>query len=82
MARRAKQNYYNYTLRDSRRVVKHGITNNPYRRTVEMENQKRRFTSLIINPVAVSEGTARKREAERIKTFQRSHKGRKPRYNK
>lgn len=82
LARRAKQNYYNYTLRDGRRVVKHGVTNNPYRRTVEMENQKLRLTSVIIDPVAVSERTARKREIERIKAYQRSHRRRKPRYNK
>lgn len=80
--KRAKQNNYNYTLRDGRFVVKHGITNSPYRRMIEMENTGLNFTSMVIDQVAVSEKTARKREKERIETYQRSHRRRKPRYNK
>ena len=80
--RRAKQDHHNYTLRDGRFVVKHGITTSPYRRVVEMENKGLNFTSMVIDPVVVSEKTARKREKDRVKTHQRSHRGRKPRYNK
>lgn len=80
--RRAKQNYHNYTLRDGRFVVKHGITDDSERRLEEMENEGLRFTSMIVDPRAVSEETARKREEERIATYQKNHKGKKPRYNK
>ena len=80
--RRAKQDHWNYTLRDRRLVVKHGITTNPSQREAQMENRALRFTSMIIDPVAVSEKTARRREKWRIKAYQRSHRGRKPRYNK
>lgn len=80
--KRAKQTHSNYTLRNGRFVVKHGITTNPYRRAVEMENKGLQYTSMIIDPVAVSEKTARKREKERIEAHQRSHKGKKPKYNK
>ena len=80
--RRATQDHWNYTLRDGRFIVKHGITTNPYGRAVQMENKGLRFTSMIIDPVAVSEKTARKREKWRIRAHQRSHRGRKPRYNK
>lgn len=62
--------------------MKHGITNNPDRRAIEMENQGLRFTSMTVDPVSVSKETALKREKERIESYQRSHKGRKPRYNK
>lgn len=80
--KRARQTHWNYTLRDGRNVVKHGITTRPYTRAVEMENKGLKFTSMTIDSVAVSEETAREREAERIEAHQRSHGGRKPRYNK
>lgn len=80
MARRAKQDHYNYTLRDGRFIVKYGITTDPAERLTQMK--RKRFTSMTVDPVAVSEKTARKREKKRIKAYQRSHKGRKPRYNK
>lgn len=79
--KRAKQDHHNYVLRDSRIIVKHGVTTDLNRRLVEMENEGLRFTSVIIDPVAVSKETALKRERRRIKTYQRSHKGKKPRYN-
>lgn len=80
--KRAKQDHHNYVLRDGRFVVKHGITTDPDERKVQMENERLRFTSMTIDPVAVSEETARKREKERVKAHQKSHKGKKPRYNK
>lgn len=78
--RRARQDHWNYTLRDGRTVVKHGITSDPCQRHAQMK--KLRFSSMCIDPVAVSKETAFKREKCRIKTHQRSHRGRKPRYNK
>lgn len=80
--KRVKQDHYNYKLRDGRIIVKHGTTTSPERRQVEMENKGLRFTSMTIDPVAVSKKTALEREKKRIKTHQRSHKGKKPRYNK
>ena len=80
--KRAKRNYRNYTLRDGRKTVKHGITNDPDRRLQEIENEGLKFTSMILDPVSVSEQTARQREQERVESHQRSHKGKKPKYNK
>ena len=80
--KRAKQDHHNYVLRDGRFVVKHGITTDPNQRVVQMENEGKQFTSMIIDPVAVSEETARKREEERVEAYQKNHKGKKPRYNK
>jgi len=82
MARRTKQDHWNYTLRDGRLIVKHGITTDPCERFTQMENKGLRFTSMCLDPVAVSQKTALKREKKRIKVHQRSHRGRKPRYNK
>lgn len=80
--RRAKQTHWNYTLRNGRNVVKHGITTRPYQREVQMDNKGLKFSSMIIDSVVVSETTAREREKERVEAHQRSHRGRKPRYNK
>ena len=80
--KRAKQDHYNYVLRDGMFVVKHGITTQPNERMVQMENKGLRFKSMCLDTMAVSEETARKREKERVKTYQKSHKGKKPRYNK
>jgi len=79
--KRTKQNYHNYTLRKGRLVVKHGITDDPERRLDEMKNEGLQFTSMTLDTIAVSEETARKREEERIKAYQKSH-GKKPKYNK
>lgn len=80
--KRVKQDHYNYVLRDGRIIVKYGMTSGPNRRLVEMENKGLRFTSMTTDPVAVSKKTAREREKKRIKMYQRSHEGGKPRYNK
>jgi len=40
MARRTKQDHWNYTLRDGRLVVKHGITTDPCERFTQMENMR------------------------------------------
>jgi len=82
MARRAKQDHWNYTLRDGRSVVKHGITADPCERYIQMKNKGLRFTSMCLDPVAVSKNTALRREKWRVKAHQGSHRGRKPRYNK
>ena len=80
--KRVKQDHWNYTLRDGRRVVKHGITTNPEEREIQMENAGLKFTSMTKDQIAVSKETALKREKERVEAYQRSHKARKPRYNK
>ena len=82
MKRRTKQNYHGYTLRDGRFIVKYGITNNPRRREIEMENKGLKFSSITLDPMAISKKTALKREKEKVETYKRSHKGRKPKYNK
>lgn len=81
--KRAKQNCHNYTLRDGRIVVKHGTTcRRPTVRKEEMKSSGLRFSTMIRDSIAVSKKTALKREKERIRAYQKSHKGRNPRYNK
>ena len=80
--KRASRDTWNYTLRKDRKVVKHGITNDPVRREQELRTEGLKFTSMMLDSTAVSEATARERELERVEAYQRSHKGKKPKYNK
>lgn len=81
MTRRNKRTTYNYTLRKSKTVVYKGITKNPTRRTSEHKRSGKRFTSITTGP-KVTRSTARRRESSGIKSYERSHGGKKPRYNK
>ena len=78
--RRTKQDTVNYTLRQGRKVVYKGITNNPKRRKAELRREGKKFTSMTTSR-RVSRTTARKREKAGIKKC-KSKTGKKPRYNK
>jgi len=80
--KRVKRDHWNYTVRENRTVVKHGITSDPCQRFTQMKKEGLKFTSMCTDPVAISKETALKRERERINAYQKSHRGRKPRYNK
>jgi hypothetical protein len=73
---------YNYTLRDGRKVVYHGISNDPDRRFIEHDNSRKRFTSMIVDSHPCSHDTALYRERERIEIHQHNHHGKRPRYNR
>jgi len=80
--KRVKRDCRNYTLRNGRKVVKYGIScRPPKQRETEMKVGGLDFTSMTVG-IALSEKTARKREKENIKGYQRGHRGRKPKYNK
>lgn len=81
MGRKAKRNVVNYTLRQGRKTVYKGITNNPARRRAEHKRSGKRFTRMTTG-VKISMKTARKRETVGITSYKRSHRGRRPRYNK
>jgi len=81
MSRRARRDTVNYLLRQGRKVVYKGITNNPERRAVEHKRSGKKFTS-VTTSVKVSRETARKREKSGIKSYEKNHSGKKPRYNK
>jgi predicted GIY-YIG superfamily endonuclease len=79
-SRRAERDTYNYTLRDGRKVVYHGITNDPDRRLREQENSGKRFTSMCLG-TKVTRSTAEAREQRRLTNY-RYKNGKNPRYNK
>jgi predicted GIY-YIG superfamily endonuclease len=78
--RRIKRDTYNYTLRDGRKVVYYGVTNDPDRRLRQHVNSGKRFTSMCLG-IKVTKNTAEAREQRRITNYR--YKNRKnPRYNK
>ena len=78
--KRARRDTYNYTLRDGRKVVQFGITNNPERRIDEHERDGKRFTSVTID-FPCSRETALELERQAIETY-KQNQGKRPRYNK
>jgi predicted GIY-YIG superfamily endonuclease len=78
----AKRNTYLYTIRERRKIVQYGITDNPDRRAIEHNGSRKRFTSIIVDPYPRTRESAKNEETRRIQTYQKTHKGRKPRYNK
>lgn len=78
--KRAKRNTYPYVLKDERKIVYIGITNDTERREQEHKAEGKKFTSMIPD-FPCSEKTAHKHEQEKIERYKRSHKGKKPKYN-
>jgi predicted GIY-YIG superfamily endonuclease len=73
---------HRYVLRDGRKVVQYGISNDPEARAYEHSGDRKRFTSVTVVGPPVTRESALDWETDRIETYQRSHSGRKPRYNK
>lgn len=73
---------YRYVLRDGRDVVQYGISDHPEVRAYEHELDGKRFTGMSIVGPAVTRESAQEWERDTIEAYQRSHGGRKPRYNK
>jgi predicted GIY-YIG superfamily endonuclease len=78
--KRAKRNTYPYVLKDRKKVVYIGITKNPERREQEHREEGKKFSSMNLD-FPCSEKTALEREQEKIESYKRSHKGKKPKYN-
>ena len=70
-----------YALREKRRIVGYGITDDLERRDAEHRAERTRFNSM--NPVgpALTRESAEQREAQLIEGYKKTH-GRHPRYNK
>ena len=76
--KRAKRDTYLYELKDGRKTVYIGITDDPKRREQEHRDEGKKFTKTNVN-FPCSKDTAIEREQERIEQYKRSHRGKKPR---
>lgn len=73
---------YRYVLRDGRLIVQYGISDHPEVRAYNHELDGKRFTGLTVIDPAVTRESAQDWERDMIEAYQRSHGGKKPRYNK
>lgn len=76
------RNTHRYILRDGREIVQFGITNGPLDRAEQHARDGKRFTTMSVVSPAVTRDSALDWERERIESYQHSHGGKKPRYNK
>ena len=70
-----------YALREKRRIVGYGITDDLERRETEHRADGKRFNSMKPVGPARTRESAEDREAQLIEGFEKTH-GRRPRYNK
>lgn len=73
---------HRYILRDGRTIVQFGITNGAIDRAMEHLRKGKRFSTMTIVGPAVKRDTALDWEREHIETYQQTHGGKRPRYNK
>lgn len=78
-----KRDTINYVMKDGRKIVQHGITNQDLcERTRQHEADGKKFTHLCKVGKVKSRESALKAEDKYIKDYQRQHGGRPPKYNK
>ncbi len=73
---------HRYVLRDGHQIVQFGITNGAVDRAQEHLRDRKRFTTMTVVGPAVTRDTALDWERGRIETYQQTHAGKRPRYNK
>ena len=71
-----------YELRQGRKVVYRGTTNNPERREKEHKNQGKTFTKMNLTSRKMTVDGAKRKEAEQLKAYRNNHQGKNPKYNK
>lgn len=76
-----KRDTVTYELKQGNKVVYVGTTNDPERRAKEHESMGKKFSKMTITSPKLTQGSARKREAERLATY-RKNQGKNPKYNK
>ena len=71
-----------YNLRDGKRVVYKGTTNDTERREKEHKNENKQFTRLETTSRKMTSEGAKKKEAQDLEQYRKSHGGENPDYNK
>ena len=76
-----KRDTYIYQLKDGKRIVYIGITDNPDRRALEHKHSRKKFTHVRVKQFPMSRKKAEELEKEFIQRYQRQHRGKSPKYN-
>lgn len=78
---REPRDTYRYELKQGRKVVYRGITNDPERRCSEHSDDKN-FTHMNIIGPRVTRESAEQWEKESLAAYRKTHQGNNPKYNK
>ena len=70
-----------YDLKKGSRVVYRGTTSDPDRREREHRRAGLDFDRLVTTSRRMTADGAKRREAEKLATYRRGHKGKNPKYN-
>ena len=77
-----KQDTVNYVLKDGKKIVYFGSTNDPDRRMEEHKKEGKQFTQMIVLTRRMTKDGAKAKEEERLATYRKGHGGKNPKYNK
>ncbi len=80
--KKSDRDCYNYDLKQGKKKVYSGITNDPERRLKEHDADGKKFSHMTVSGPAVKKETAKKREKEKLKAYRNGHNGKNPKYNK
>jgi len=78
---RRSRTHQPYALRDGRKVVYYGTTDDPPRREQQHRDEGKRFTGMSPVGRKLTEASAEEREAKLLESYRAGHGGRNPRYN-
>ncbi len=76
-----RRSYSRYELKNGRKTVYRGITNNPERREEEHRDERKKFTKMNTVGPRVTKDAAEKWEEKSLKTYRDNHGGKNPKYN-
>jgi len=76
-----RRDYHRYELKQQRKVVYKGITNNPERREEEHKDGGKLFSNMKIIGPSVTKKTAEDWEEKSLQSYRDSHGGINPKYN-
>lgn len=79
---KAKRDTYNYNLKNGRKIVYKGTTNDPERRIDEHVEAGKKFTHMQIVGRAKTANGADKEETRQLKVYRKNNQGKNPKYNK
>lgn len=71
-----------YDLKQGRKVVYRGTTNDPDRREREHRARGKDFTRLVVTSRHMTDKGAKDKEADNLAKYRKGHGGNNPRYNK
>ena len=71
-----------YDLKQGKKVVYRGTTNDPEQRAQQHRDEGKRFSKMTVTSRKMTDDGAKQKEADALKTYRSNHSGKNPKYNK